>query len=182
VLPFVTVCDFSDLATCYAGPNGRDRPEADVDYTMQRSSVPEKSKSMSSSIDTCFEALDKVQQVERLDHPCRMVVIVYSAWGLIENGGFQYFFESNFPGDPPYDVFTQAFRSVGLTDIALRFSKLVSSFPFEEPHKFRRKRQEFIDLKPSSFITLMTELEDLVYAHENIEKTLNSFLQMPDAS
>ena len=54
-----------------------------------------------------------------------MVVIVYSAWGLIENGGFQYFFESNFPGDPPYDVFTQAFRSVGLTDIALHFSKLV---------------------------------------------------------
>jgi hypothetical protein len=26
VLPFVTVCDFSDLATCYAGPNSRDRP------------------------------------------------------------------------------------------------------------------------------------------------------------
>jgi len=111
-----------------------------------------------------------------------MVVIVYSAWGLIENGGFQYLFESNFPGDPSYDTFTQAFNSVGLTDIALRFSKLVSLFPFDEPHKFPRKRQEFIDSQPSSFIALMAELEDLVYAHKNIEKTLNSFLQMPDAS
>lgn len=137
---------------------------------------------MSVSIDTCFKALDKVSQVERLDHPCRMVVIVYSAWGLIENGGFQYFFESNFPGDPSYETFTQAFNSVGLTDIALRFSKLVSSFPFDEPHKFPDKRQEFIDSQPSSFIALMAELEDLVYAHENIEKTLNSFLQIPDAS
>lgn len=27
--PFVTVCEFSSLATCYANLNGRDRPEAD---------------------------------------------------------------------------------------------------------------------------------------------------------
>ncbi len=60
---------------------------------------------MSSSVDTCFEALARVQQVKRLKHPCRMVVIVYSAWGLIENGGLQYFFESNFPEEPPYEVF-----------------------------------------------------------------------------
>lgn len=137
---------------------------------------------MSSSIDTCFENLDKVQQVERLDNPCRTVVIVYSAWGLIENGGFQYFFESNFPGDPSYDIFIQAFSSVGLTDIALDFSKLVSSFPFNEPHKFPGKRQEFIDSQPSSFIALMAALEGRVFTHENIEKTLDSFLCIADAS
>ena len=107
---------------------------------------------MSSSIDTCFEALERVQQVKRLEHPCRMVVIVYSAWGLIENGGRQYFFESNFPEEPPYEVLIQAFSSVGLTDIALRFSKLISLFPFDEPHKFTRKRQEFISLKPPSLL------------------------------
>ena len=111
-----------------------------------------------------------------------MVVIVYSAWGIIENGGFEYFFESNFPGDPPYDVFAQAFSSVGLTDIALRFSKLVSSFPFDDPHKFPSKRKEFIDSQPGSFIALMAELEHSVYTHENIEKTLNSYLQISDAS
>lgn len=106
---------------------------------------------MSSSIDTCFENLDKVQQVERLDNPCRTVVIVYSAWGLIENGGFH-------------------------------FSKLVSSFPFNEPHKFPGRRQEFIDSQPSSFIALMAALEDRVFTHENIEKTLDSFLRIADAS
>lgn len=30
LLPVVTVRDFSGLATCYAGLNGRDRPEADA--------------------------------------------------------------------------------------------------------------------------------------------------------
>lgn len=134
---------------------------------------------MSSSIATCFEALDKVQQGGNLDQSCRKVVMVYSAWGIIENGGLQYFFESNFPGDPPYDVFVQAFSSVGLTEIALRFSKLVSLFPFDDPHKFPQKRQDFIDSQPSSFITSMEELDDLFFAHENIEQTLNSFLQVP---
>jgi hypothetical protein len=137
---------------------------------------------VSPNIDTCFEALDKVQRVELLDQPCHTVVIVYSAWGIIENGGFEYFFESNFPDDPPYDVFTEAFRNVGLDEIALRFSTLVSSFPFSDPHKYPQKRQEFLGSQPSSFITSMTELEDLIYAHDNIEKTLNSFLQVPEAS
>jgi len=108
--------------------------------------------------------------------------MVYSAWGIIENGGLQYFFESNFPGDPPYDVFVQAFSSVGLTEIALRFSKLVSLFPFDDPHKFPQERQDFIDSRPSSFITSMEELDDLFFAHENIEQTLNSFLQVPGKS
>lgn len=96
----------------------------------------EKSESMSPSIATCLDVLDKVQQLEQLDQPCRTVIIVYSALGLIENGGFQYFFGSNFPGDPPYDVFTQAFSSVGIPELAVRFSKLVSSFPFDDPHQF----------------------------------------------
>ena len=102
--------------------------------------------------------------------------------GLIENGGSRYFFESNFPGDPSYDLFTQAFNSVGLTDIARCFSELVSSFPFDEPHRFPRKRRAFMGSQPSSFIALMAALEERVYAHEDIEKTLNSFLQAPDAS
>jgi hypothetical protein len=137
---------------------------------------------MSSGIATCFEALDKVQEVDHLDQSCRMVVIVYSAWGLIENGGLQYFFENNFTGDPPYDVFTQACNGLGLTEIALGFSKLVSLFPFDDPHKSPRKRQEFVDSQPTTFMASMVELEDLVYAHEGIEKTLNAFLKMPDAS
>ena len=132
---------------------------------------------MSVNIDACFEVLDKVRRVEFLDQPCRTVVIVYSAWGIIGNGGFQYFFENNFEGDPPFDVFTQAFRTVGLGEIALRFSALVALFPFSDPHKSIQKRQEFLDSQQPDFVAAMTELENLICKHENIEETLNSFLE-----
>ena len=132
---------------------------------------------MSVNIDACFDLLDKVKQVELLDQPCRTVVIVYSAWGIIGNGGFQYFFENNFEGDPPFGVFTQAFDAVGLEEIARRFSELVALFPFSDPHKSIRKRQEFLDSQPPDFIAAMTELENLIYQNDNIEETLNSFLQ-----
>lgn len=132
---------------------------------------------MSANIDACFEALDKVRRVEFLHQPCRTVVIVYSAWGIIGNGGFQYFFENNFDGDPPFDVFTQALRTVGLEEIALRFAGLVALFPFSDAHKFIEKRQEFLDLQQPDFVAAMAALENLIYKHENIEETLNSYLE-----
>lgn len=132
---------------------------------------------MSVNIDACFEEFDKVKRVEFLEQPCRTVVIVYSAWGIIGNGGFQYFFENNFEGDPPFDMFTQALRTVGLEEIASRFAGLVALFPFGDAHKCIRKRQEFLDLQPPDFIAAMTELENLIYKHENIEETLNAFLK-----
>jgi hypothetical protein len=132
---------------------------------------------MSYDINTCFEMLDKAKQAEFLDRPCREVVIVYSAWGIIGNGGLQSFFENNFDGDPPFDVFAQAFRNVGFEEIALRFSELVALFPFNNPHQFSQKRQEFLDAQPPDFSAAMTKLEDLIFKHDNIEETLNTFLQ-----
>lgn len=132
---------------------------------------------MSGDINACFEVLDTVKQIEFLDCHCRAVVIVHSAWGIIENGGLRYFFENNFEGDPPFDVFTQAFRRVGLEEIALRFSELVTLFPFDHPHQSSQKRQEFLDSQPPDFIVAMTKLEDLIYEHADIEDTLKTFLQ-----
>lgn len=132
---------------------------------------------MSDNIHACFDVLDKVKQIELLDQPCRAVVIVYTAWGIIGNGGFQYFFEMNFEGDPPFEIFTQAFRTVGLGEIAQRFSELVSLFPFNDPHQSIQKRQEFLDSQPPAFTAAMTKLEDIVYGHDDIEDILNLFLQ-----
>ena len=136
---------------------------------------------MSDNIHACFDVLDKVKQIELLDQPCRAAVIVYTAWGIIGNGGFQYFFESNFEGDPPFDIFTQAFRTVGLGEIALRFSELVALFPFNDPHKSSQKRQVFLECQPPAFTAAMTKLEDLIYGHDDIEEILNSFLQREEA-
>jgi len=52
-------------------------------------------------IDACYAMLERQQdQLQLVDEPCRTVIIVRAAFGVIGNGGFQYFFEANFPGDP----------------------------------------------------------------------------------
>ncbi|MGG7604702.1 DMP19 family protein [Massilia sp. BKSP1R2A-1] len=131
---------------------------------------------MSRNIDTCFEIFDQVKQLALLDQSCRAVVTVYSAWGVIGNGGLQYFFENNFDGDPSFDVFTEAFHTVGLDEIATRFSELVALFPFGDPHKSSQRRQEFLDSQPPNFTAAMEKLEHLIYKHNDIEGTLNAFL------
>lgn len=132
---------------------------------------------MSSSVSACYEALDRVQRIESLDQPCRTAVIVDSAFGIIGNGGFQYFFESNFPGDPSYDTFTQAFRSVGLDEIAQRFSELVAMFPFDHPHQCPLKRQKFLDSDPSEFDAAKSALEDLIFSFADVDEVLNTYLR-----
>lgn len=42
---------------------------------------------MSRDIDSCFREFEQMKQLALLDQPCRTVVTVYSAWGVIENGG-----------------------------------------------------------------------------------------------
>jgi hypothetical protein len=137
---------------------------------------------MPPTIDTCFEAFADLQQVDLLPPQCRDVVLVYSAWGIIENGGFEYFFEADFPGNPAFEVFTNAFRGVGLEEIASDFSDLVALFPFSEPHKHVQKREEFLSSESASFMDAMKKLERRIAQHDNIEATLNTFLRFPQSN
>ena len=56
--------------------------------------------------------------VTRLSEPHRTVVVIHAAQGIIDNGGLIYFFESDWPGTPPYSVFSDAYRRIGKTDAA----------------------------------------------------------------
>ncbi len=50
------------------------------------------------------------------DH--RVCVFVHAAQGIIDNGGFEYFFEMPFPGNPDMDDFINAFRAIGAVESA----------------------------------------------------------------
>ena len=54
-------------------------------------------------------ALSKAEgrsDINQLHDPIRPVVLVHAAQGMIDNGGLQYFFEADFPGNPPYSLFS----------------------------------------------------------------------------
>lgn len=94
-------------------------------------------------------AYRKLEQVggnpDRLDLPLRTVAILYSVQAIIDNGGFQYLFESDFPFTPSYSVFSEAYRRIGALEVAERLDRAVAMFPFESAHLHKDKRLEFME-------------------------------------
>ena len=55
------------------------------------------------------------------DH--KVCVMVHAAQGIIDNGGFAYFFETPFEGDPTLDDFPLAFTAIGAFSSAAAMSE-----------------------------------------------------------
>ena len=79
-------------------------------------------------------------------YPVFVVWAVGNAQGVTDNGGFQFFFESNWPETPCYDVFIGAFREIGANEAADCFEKAVSLFPFENPQLDCDGRMEYMEV------------------------------------
>jgi hypothetical protein len=69
---------------------------------------------------------------------------VHGAQGIIDNGSYVYFFESDWEGKPPYDVFVDAYAAIGCARQAAELRRIVETFPFPEPHLRERERQDYM--------------------------------------
>ena len=54
-------------------------------------------------------------------------------------------FEADFPNQPPYSLFVQAYREIGADDAALALKQAIALFPFKDPHKHVKKRNRFLE-------------------------------------
>ncbi len=98
---------------------------------------------------------------QQLDFPYQTVVVLYSAQGIIDNGGFQYFFESDFQVKLPYSIFSQAYKRIGAFKAAENIDRAVEMFGFKNPHLNCKKRNKFLDnnnSRDSEFTKLGTEI------------------------
>jgi len=55
----------------------------------------------------------------------KVIMFVLAAQGIIDNGGFLYFFESKFQGDPSIDEFVDAFVQIGSIKCAEALEKAI---------------------------------------------------------
>lgn len=69
----------------------------------------------------------------KIPKPQQTVMLVYHAHGIIGNGGFQYLFEGDFPGDPEFLLTRQAFKTIGAEDASAAFDKAFAVFPNSTP-------------------------------------------------
>ncbi|MBD9406507.1 DUF4375 domain-containing protein [Acidovorax sp. ACV02] len=83
--------------------------------------------------------------VSRLPEALQTVVVINTTQGIIDNGGLEYFYESDFPANPPYSFFAETFRRIGVESVASCIDEGSRMFPFPEPHLHEAKRRTWLD-------------------------------------
>lgn len=63
----------------------------------------------------------------------QVVVLVWHASGIIDNGGFQYLFEGNFKGDPHFAKTAAAFKTIKAAKCAEAAQEALKLFPDSKP-------------------------------------------------
>src|SRR4051812_34236375 len=96
-------------------------------------------------------------RLSRLPPPLQIVIIISSAQGIIDNGGLEYFYENDSPGNPPYSFFSDAYHLIGADGAAECIEKTASMFPFSEPHRFEGRRRQFLDRGSSPEFRLFSD-------------------------
>jgi len=124
--------------------------------------------------DYAFSELKRVGgDPANLPVPLQTVVVIYSAQGIIDNGGFGYFFGQDFDFSPPYSVFSESYRRIGAVEAANCIDKAAALFPFEDPHLFKEKRMQFMDALDES--SEFVELGDRVCGDETVWAALEEY-------
>jgi uncharacterized protein DUF4375 len=96
--------------------------------------------------DYAYEALQRVGgDPSKLVIPLQTVVVIYFVQAIIDNGGFRYLFENDLALCPPYSFVSEAYRRIGAIDAADRLDNAVAMFPFENPHRHAKERNDFMD-------------------------------------
>jgi hypothetical protein len=105
---------------------------------------------------------------------------LYAFQGMVDNGGFRYPMESDFPFNPPYSAFSAAYRQIGASGAADCLDQAVALFPFPNPELETERRNEFMDsLKEDHEFYL---LSDMVCGDECIWKLMENYVVAhPDA-
>ena len=94
----------------------------------------------------CEDVLERSEgSLEGLAAWERVVVMVYSAQGTIDNGGYRFFFEADWPQISGYDDFVQAYREIGCARQAEDLARAANSFGFAEPHLNTALRHAFLE-------------------------------------
>jgi hypothetical protein len=72
-------------------------------------------------------------------------LFVHSAQGVIDNGGYLYFFESNWPNNPSYSKFVESYRAIGCEKQANELARVISTFSFDNAHLEEDLRNKYMD-------------------------------------
>ena len=134
--------------------------------------------SLIKAADYAFCRFEEVgEKIDRLSDSLRTFVIVYSAQGLIDNGGLEYFFASDFPGNPPYSLFVEAYREVGAVTAATIIDESLRFFALEKPEAQRALRVTYIESLPDDYSHDFSKLSTAICGDESVWDSLQRYAE-----
>jgi Domain of unknown function (DUF4375) len=74
----------------------------------------------------------EVPDVSEMPEEERVVLLVWHTYGIIGNGGFDYLFGGDLPGDPGYSLAAEAYEAIGCEPAAHAFRQALALFPSRE--------------------------------------------------
>lgn len=92
----------------------------------------------------------------KIPKPQQTVILVFHSHGIIGNGGFQYLFSSDFPGDAEFLLTRQAYKTIGASEASAAFAKAFAVFPNSIPPANTDRRLEMWQSK----YTMMDSFKD----------------------
>jgi hypothetical protein len=97
----------------------------------------------------------------------RTIVTVWTVSGIVENGGFEYLFESTQPGDPTYELVLKAFRDIECSQALEAVQEAFALFPSGQPlmndssrvRKYRQHPQALREAINTKFWTAIPDID-----------------------
>ena len=103
-------------------------------------------------------------------------LIVESAQGIIDNGGLQYFFESDWDDKPPYQEFCDAYARIEAREAAKWLAEAVELFPFADPHLHQERRNEALERLWESEAGKLADLDNKLCGCELVWRKLFEYV------
>jgi hypothetical protein len=127
------------------------------------------------AVDGLYKELNRVDNdLSKIPEITRPIALLYMFQGMVDNGGFRYPMETDFPGYPPYSLFVDSYRKIGALAAASALEQAVTLFPFPKPEQDAEARCLFMSAlnEDSEF----EQLSDKVCGDESIWKCMDEYV------
>lgn len=114
--------------------------------------------------------------IDALAQPLQTLLLVEAAHGMIESGGLAYFYEADFPDNPPYADFVAAYRRIGATVAADCIEASERMFPFDAPHFFEDLRVLWLEKLCADPASEFLRLSDRVSGDDTVWQRLEDYV------
>ena len=135
------------------------------------------SERLGQAFDIAVQELEAVGgDIRLLGETTRTLLQVHAAQGVIDNGGLQYFFESDFPDYPEYGEFAAAFRRIGANEEALLLEEAVELLGLLNPHLDVHARQKALPVLLRDATGRFGAIDDSLCGNMHVWELLDQYI------